>query len=209
MTDPTAFEPAGIAILSPTLTSRDTFASTRSSTLAVSLDSRVSVCSPITEFAETTSSSNVFCGGSGARGASWMASARVVPAFASDALLDVAGVCDVLDCALDDPALEGQLLVSGGGSWRAVVVRSRCGAAAGVLGRAGAVCSLRRVVFDRTGGAGDATGAGAGALDGLTSPTRASVSCTGLLAAAEGAAKSAGCDCAAAGAGTAFWRAAK
>ena len=52
---------------SPTFTSRVTLASTRSSIRAVSLEMRVSVCRPITEFGDTTSSSNTFCGGSGAR----------------------------------------------------------------------------------------------------------------------------------------------
>ena len=61
---------AGIATRSPTFTSRVTFASTLSSTRAVSLDSRFSVCRPSTESADTTSSSNTRCGGSGARAGS-------------------------------------------------------------------------------------------------------------------------------------------
>ena len=67
ITEPIARAPAGIATRSPTFTSRVTRASTRSSTRAVSLDTRFSVCSPITESAETTSSANVRAGGSAGR----------------------------------------------------------------------------------------------------------------------------------------------
>ena len=56
-TEPSAREPAGIATRLPTLTSRVTRASTRSSTRARSLVTVVSLCRPMTESAETTSSS--------------------------------------------------------------------------------------------------------------------------------------------------------
>ena len=57
-TDPRARAPAGIATVSWTRTSRVTRASTRSSMRARSLVTDVSACSPITESAGTTSSSN-------------------------------------------------------------------------------------------------------------------------------------------------------
>src|SRR5689334_24231209 len=59
-----------MATRSATLTSRVTRASTRSSTRAVSLVTVVSLCRPITESREITSSSNVCCGGGGGAGAS-------------------------------------------------------------------------------------------------------------------------------------------
>jgi hypothetical protein len=77
VTTPSARAPAGMATLSPTLTSLVTRASTRSSTRARSLVIAVSFCRPITESAETTSSSYCFAGGSGARAGSVVACSSV------------------------------------------------------------------------------------------------------------------------------------
>ena len=67
VTSPRAFAPAGIAIRSPTRTSRVTRAITSSSTRARSLEIDVSTWRPTTEYADTISSSNSGTAGSAAR----------------------------------------------------------------------------------------------------------------------------------------------
>jgi hypothetical protein len=136
-----AREPAGIAIASPTFTSRETLASTRSSIRAVSLDMRVSVCRPITEFGETTSSSKIFCGGSGARcgsGArrrSFESSIGLAETVSPGAVEeagdpgapgnDVAGGCETVVVGHERSS------AGAGGSGRRVTTRGDWGAAAG------------------------------------------------------------------------------
>ena len=142
ITEPIAREPAGMATRSPTFTSRVTRASTRSSTRAVSLEIRFSVCRPITESEETTSSSNVFCGGSDARGVSCAARSSgrcagvVLSAAAGVGVDGTAGACVA--------ALLGQLLVRMGGcSCRATGRPSRLAPV-----RAGGSARLATVVLD-------------------------------------------------------------
>jgi hypothetical protein len=65
VTSPRSREPAGTAVSPPTRTSRVTRASTRSSSLAVELETVFSICRPITEPESSTYSTNVGFGGSG------------------------------------------------------------------------------------------------------------------------------------------------
>ncbi len=117
ITDPSAFDPAGIAAWPPTRTSRTTWASTRSSTRARSLLSADSICSPSTESAETTSSSNDFWGGSGARTGSTAARSSTGPPACRPVM-----AMPEERAALAEPALLGQVRSRAGG-WR-----SRAGA---------------------------------------------------------------------------------
>ena len=200
ITEPIAREPAGIAMVSPTFTSRVTLASTRSSIFAVSLEIRVSVSRPMTEFADTTISSKTFCGGSGARGDSktGRSSTGATDTMLSGAAAGELGsevVCD------GDGVFVGHDRSSAGGFWRAVVPADAAGGA-GVL-RAG---SARRDVpaeFVETAAArGEAAAAfGAGSL------TIASVSATARSGASACRAVVAGVEAIAeAGVGTVFWR---
>ena len=141
----------------------------------------------MTESAETTSSSNVFWGGSAARGGSGAArSARSSGRGATTGSLGVgggvAGGCDA--------APLGQELVSVGvGSWRVeVAVEARVG---------GSMC-LAAAVFGASGATAAADEDAFAALATAAVPITASVSCTGrtgrseVAAAGEGAATEAG-----------------
>ncbi|PYQ69219.1 MAG: hypothetical protein DMG04_29125 [Acidobacteria bacterium] len=190
VTAPIARAPDGIATRSPTLTSRVTRASTRSSTRAVSLEIRFSVCRPITESRETTSSSNCFCGGSGAGGGVCAACSSGLGAAGGST--GVVGAGAVAGDGCDPAALDGHVLASGGGCCR--VAAARAGAFSARFAAAIFGASLFTGVFG--------------------SATTASVSWTGRSATAAGAAgagvvAATGCVCAAAGAGTAFCREAR
>ena len=166
VTDPSALAPAGMASSPSARTSRTTRASTRSSTRACSLEIVESSCKPITESAETTTSSNTRAGGSGARGSSTGAGGSAC------ATTDWAGAGDV-------DVLLGQLRSSAG------VWTLPAGPTAWVLARGAVVDAAwaRRLGAVRVEAAGastgsTATGLVAGAAWRGASPTTASVSCT-------------------------------
>jgi hypothetical protein len=193
-------------MVSPTFTSRVTFASTRSSIRAVSLEIRFDVSRPITEFADTTSSSNTFCGGSDARGDSNAGRSSTVAALLSAVAAgefgtDAAGDCDcVLGHGRSSAGVFVRAVVLLLADFVLVALAVRDGAAA----RAGSARRDGALAFVDVPRVATLPPARSGA-------TTASVSCTGRSSAAAPASGDVGADDAmvAAGADPVFWRVAK
>jgi hypothetical protein len=198
-----------MAILLPTFTSRVTFASTRSSIRALSLEIRFVVSRPITEFADTTSSSNTFCGGSSARGDSSAGRSTVAAALLSAVAAGEFGA-DAGDC----DCVLGHGRSSAGGFVRAVVPVDFVLAVLAVL----AVLEVL-AVFDVVEGRAASACRDVDGVDprvptpvfAFSGATTASVSWTGLFSDPAPVSEDAGTDEAtvAAGADPAFWRDAK